>query len=141
VTHPRPGKESATELAAEPRYPDLQSYLLTTDRTQGHKMSLVKTGQKHPTKVTADKAHQKNHSFLRRRFMLARLEVCQVPRGPPSRSQQDRVPKLPALQSTLGKSINCTETLSLWVLLFLSTLSCHCACHLVILGYLSSQSA
>lgn len=88
VTRPRPGKESVTELTAEHRYPDVQSYHLTTDQTQGPKMPLIKTGLKHPTKVTANKARQEKYSFWGWLFLLARVEACQAPLRPPTRLLQ-----------------------------------------------------
>lgn len=78
MTHPRPGKE----VAAKCRYPDPQTYLLTPDHTQGPHMPSVKTGLKHPTEVTANKAHQEKQSLLGKLFMLTGLEVCQAPPKP-----------------------------------------------------------
>lgn len=58
ATHPRPGEESARELAVKCRHPDPQSYPLAPDHAQSPHMPFIETEVEHPIKVTANKAHQ-----------------------------------------------------------------------------------
>lgn len=141
ATTPRPGggtrwSHSGAQVWG---HGDMQGDPFTSGHARGPKRPSIKTGLKHPTKVSGDKAHRKNTAFSGSAFAS---EVCLAVPRPLARLRMepwDGVPKLPELHSTLGKQM--IETMSLRVLLFLSILSCHCACHLVILGYLSSLSA